>query len=417
MKISLCVITKDEEKNIERCINSVKSIVDEIVVVDTGSADHTVKIVEELGGKVYYFEWINDFAAARNYALSKVNGDWIIFLDADEYVSKDSLPMLRPVIEKAHQLKLDVVETDWININQVNQTFQSSMPITRILKKSPLLGYKGKIHETIHKIKGNIKKLDAVDSIKIFHIGYSTDIVQEKKKSDRNIQLLYKELEKKPNSSNIHFYLAESFNLDGKVEKVLEHIKEVFKYHNGNLNGIYQKSYFYQLNSMIALKYEESDIIEIYNKAIHFDKTYPDYEIAMGKYYVEKGEYRKAVSYFSQCIEKMNTYKGSSESWVSTNAKQVFKIVANLYYMLQDYEGCVKYLIFILNVYKDDEESLIQLLKILKDRSSLEEIFSIINKIYDMTLERDKIIVLRACVALKDPKISAFVKDILENQN
>lgn len=413
MKISLCVITKNEEKNIETCINSVKNIVDEIVVIDTGSIDNTVDIVQKLGGKVYYFDWIDDFSAVRNYALSKVNGDWIIFLDADEYISKDSLPMLKSVIQKAHKLKLDVIETDWININQVDQTFQSSMPIVRILKKSPLLRYKGKIHETIHKVKGNIKKLNAINTIKIFHVGYSADIIQEKKKSDRNIQLLYKELEKKPNSSNIHFYLAESFNLGRNVEKVFEHIKEVFKYENGTLNGIYQKSYFYQLNSMVTLEYEENDIMDIYNKAIEFDKTYPDYEVVIGNYYIEKKEYKKAVFYFCQCIEKMNAYKGISESWIVTRPKEVYKIVANLYYLIGDYEECVRYLIFILKVYKDDEESLIKLLKILKDNASFKEISSIINKIYDVKLEQDKLVILRACVALKDSELSVFIKDIL----
>ena len=85
MKISACVITKNEEKNIARCINSYKDIVDEIILVDTGSTDNTVEIAKSLGAKIYYYEWQNDFSAAKNYALSMAKGDWIIFLDADEF--------------------------------------------------------------------------------------------------------------------------------------------------------------------------------------------------------------------------------------------------------------------------------------------------------------------------------------------
>ena len=83
--ISACIITKNEEKNIVRCLNSIKDIVDEIIVVDTGSNDKTINIAEKYTNNIYHYKWSDDFAKARNFAIDKANGDYILFLDADEY--------------------------------------------------------------------------------------------------------------------------------------------------------------------------------------------------------------------------------------------------------------------------------------------------------------------------------------------
>jgi tetratricopeptide (TPR) repeat protein len=85
--ISLCMITKDEENNLVKCLRSVKPVVDEIIVVDTGSADRTRDIATVLGAKVFEFPWENDFSAARNFSISQARGDWILILDADEVIS------------------------------------------------------------------------------------------------------------------------------------------------------------------------------------------------------------------------------------------------------------------------------------------------------------------------------------------
>ncbi len=85
--LSLCMIVKNEEENIGRCLASVKPVVDEMIVVDTGSTDRTIDIAKAFGAQVYDFEWTNNFAEARNFSLSKAAGDWILVLDADEVIS------------------------------------------------------------------------------------------------------------------------------------------------------------------------------------------------------------------------------------------------------------------------------------------------------------------------------------------
>ena len=88
-RISQCMIVKNEEKNIEKALSWGKGVVSEQIVVDTGSTDRTVELAEKMGAKVYHFEWIDDFSAAKNFAISKAKYEWIALLDADEYFSEE----------------------------------------------------------------------------------------------------------------------------------------------------------------------------------------------------------------------------------------------------------------------------------------------------------------------------------------
>jgi O-antigen biosynthesis protein len=105
--VSLCMIVRDEERNIGRCLESIKPIVNEMIVVDTGSKDGTKSIAMSYGAKVYDFKWNDDFAAARNFGLQKAGCDWILVMDADETISKIDHSAFRDfchaIDEKDHQ--------------------------------------------------------------------------------------------------------------------------------------------------------------------------------------------------------------------------------------------------------------------------------------------------------------------------
>ena len=87
--LSLCMIVKDEERTLERCLNSVKSFINEIIIVDTGSKDKTKEIAKAFNAKIYDFKWINDFAAARNFSFRKATSDYILWLDGDDFINSE----------------------------------------------------------------------------------------------------------------------------------------------------------------------------------------------------------------------------------------------------------------------------------------------------------------------------------------
>ena len=96
--LSLCMIVKDEEEMLPDCLKSVKEWVDEMIIVDTGSTDKTIDIAGSFDAKVLNFEWVNDFSAARNFALSHVTSDYVLVLDADERLGPGSGSKVRQVI-------------------------------------------------------------------------------------------------------------------------------------------------------------------------------------------------------------------------------------------------------------------------------------------------------------------------------
>ena len=117
------MIVKNEENTIERCINSVKDIVDEIIIVDTGSTDNTLSILNKLNITPYKFNWTNNFSSARNYSFSKATKDYILWLDADDILSPNDL-------NKFKSLKSTLTEDiDSVSMNYILSTNSQNEPI------------------------------------------------------------------------------------------------------------------------------------------------------------------------------------------------------------------------------------------------------------------------------------------------
>jgi glycosyltransferase involved in cell wall biosynthesis len=102
MKLSLCMIVRDNEKTIRPCIESILPWVDEVVVVDTGSKDQTPAIVQSFGAKLSFFEWADDFSAARNESIDRANGEWIFWMDSDDTINAECGRKLRILADSVH---------------------------------------------------------------------------------------------------------------------------------------------------------------------------------------------------------------------------------------------------------------------------------------------------------------------------
>ena len=107
--VSLCMIVKNEEENLGKCLKSLQGIVDEMIVVDTGSEDRTVDIAKEFGAKVYDFKWTGDFSEARNYSFSLATCDYIYSADADEELDEDNRQRFIRLKKDIEELDIDIV--------------------------------------------------------------------------------------------------------------------------------------------------------------------------------------------------------------------------------------------------------------------------------------------------------------------
>lgn len=156
--ISLCLIVKNEEKTLARCLESVRAAVDEIVIVDTGSSDGTKSIAAAFTEAVYDFEWINDFAAARNFAFSKATQEYILWLDADDVLKPEDLEKLL-ALKAVLTTAVDVVSMPYhLSFNQQGQV-TSQLRRNRLVKREKGFLWIGAVHEYLE-VYGSIQNSD-----------------------------------------------------------------------------------------------------------------------------------------------------------------------------------------------------------------------------------------------------------------
>ena len=180
IEISACVIVKNEEKNIGRWLASMQACADELVVVDTGSTDRTQELAKAAGARLFSFAWRDDFAAAKNFALEQARGRWILFLDADEYFTPETVTHVRPLLRRMER-RLDVAgilcRLTNIDLDDGGRLTTAVVQL-RMFRNLRGLRYQGAIHETLTIPEG--KTLELTKEVEIYHTGYSRSIVQAK---------------------------------------------------------------------------------------------------------------------------------------------------------------------------------------------------------------------------------------------
>jgi len=145
--LSVCLITKNEERFLAGCLDSVRAAADEIVVVDTGSLDRTVEIARDYGCRVLHRAWDDDFSAARNSGLAAARGRWILCLDADERVS-DAAALIPAIREAAPEVGGFLIERhDVVTHPEDGQTDVYPIGILRLFRNQPAIRYEGIVHE------------------------------------------------------------------------------------------------------------------------------------------------------------------------------------------------------------------------------------------------------------------------------
>ncbi|MBT4539404.1 glycosyltransferase [Candidatus Woesearchaeota archaeon] len=257
VSLSLCMIVKDEEMFLEQCLNSVKGLVDEIIIVDTGSTDNTKEIASKFTKKIYDFEWCDDFSAARNESLKHAIGDWILVLDADETISKKDHQKINDAINSG-AVAFQLIHRHYTNdsmvdgwISSISDSYKESndalgfysRPIVRLFKNDPHVLFEGCVHENVNesvRLVGTIQLL----KIPIHHYG-KLDLKKLKCKWE-----LYESLGEKKLSDDhfTHYQLGVQYSSNNKINESIIAFKksiELYPEHAKSwamLGAMYKKS-------------------------------------------------------------------------------------------------------------------------------------------------------------------------------
>ena len=150
--ISLCMIVKNEEKILARCIDSLEGIYDEAIIVDTGSTDQTKAVAAQYTDKVYDFEWIDDFAAARNFAMSKASCDYVYMADADEVLDKENNRKFK-ILKEALDGEVEVVQMNYVNQLSNGSVYNfDKEPRAKLYKRVREFRFTDPIHEVVREL-------------------------------------------------------------------------------------------------------------------------------------------------------------------------------------------------------------------------------------------------------------------------
>lgn len=280
--ISLCMIVRNEEQWLQQCIDSVKGLVSELIIVDTGSTDKTKDIAKQNGAKVFDFAWGNDFAAARNFSISKASCNWVLWIDADEAIAKKDHDTIKKLIAEA-QFPLIVLEQRHYTNDTKNPLFKKIdsryteeakgfagyIPTltTRLFKNKIGLHFDGVVHETLDKSMQKLGLKFLRTDIPIHHYRNMKSDAMMKTKNEKYDKLLE---EKEKN--------------DPKDIKTL-HDLAITHLQKGDLKTAF--SYFRKIYDL------DIELLEPY--------------LGMGLIWAKRGDYQRAIKFFLTAMGKKTT--------------------------------------------------------------------------------------------------------------
>jgi len=207
-RLSVCLIIKDEEKVLERCLRSVTAVASEIIIIDTGSSDSSIPIAKSCGASVLERAWPGSFATARNMSLDAATGDWIFVIDADETITKKSVKHLQDHLSNSDRFRRSPVYNVTILSQLEDRTLKQRHHMTRLFRNSPSLRFEGDVHESISLPFGTAPELSRVE---IVHDRSHLSPKELGEKRKRNIALLLSCIEDAPQSAQLLHYLGNEY--------------------------------------------------------------------------------------------------------------------------------------------------------------------------------------------------------------
>lgn len=399
--ISLCMIVKNEEKVIERCLSSVVHLVDEVIVVDTGSTDRTKELVLKYTSKVHDFEWISDFSAARNYAASKASGEWILVLDADEYVDEENFK------EFILEIKEDNGRYDSYYAKILNFTgnFGESLVQNfhdRIYKNNCEISYYRKIHEQFKSNTGKELKYKN-SSLLIFHSGYLKTTVDEKEKNHRNKELIAKEMKSGKNKAFDYFNLGNEYCSKGEYAKALDSYLEAYKLKRDFQLAWVSTTLIQIIICLINLK-RYTDAMNVIKDAEKIYINSPEFPYLKGEIFFHRGQLEDAKTMFQQIINNNEMYHHIIFRPDLKDQRPHLRL-GEINLIQEDYNGAIYHYTSVLNLNKYNEDSIKKMIFILNKFHSNEEIVSFL---YTKELTNPKNLknYVKACFEVGNPKLA-----------
>lgn len=300
MKISLCMIVKNEQKFIKMCLDSALPLVDEAIIVDTGSTDNTKNIIREYGDKIKLIEanWENDFSKARNIYLENAAGDWILVLDGDEEIICNRNDLINCILNT----QAECFNIRWINVLD-NQEKLNSWAYCRLFRNKGYRYYRP-VHEQLNVDRDKIEILNE-NICRIIHYGYLSENVESKNKIKRNLEILIKDYEKNPEDSFVCYHIGATYAASGEYGKALDFFTKSYVFGLKYGFGGYYFELVKRLSEVTFLLGDYKLCIDFINQLLLEDKVkkFTDLYYIIGNAYYNLKDYKRSLEAFNKCLE------------------------------------------------------------------------------------------------------------------
>lgn len=348
IRISQCLIVKNEESNIERALSWGKDIMWEQIVVDTGSTDRTVELAKKAGARIFSFPWTDDFAAAKNFALEQARGNWIAFLDADEYLMPEDAKKLVRVLKGLPAGKFDGISTGCLNLDDEGN-ISSSATLVRFFRNTPELRYRRRIHEQLEaKSRRELYIGDLTKDISIFHTGYQRKVLDGEAKKGRNRRLILKELEDHPDSYEMLGYMGDECVGDGDYEEAEKWYRRAVAHTPDKVSEFDQRSAV-TFSKLLKLLTEREgtvweDLKEIYGQAVGLLPQEADFDYIVARFFASQGQAGEAIRYLETAIGKLDTYGCNNKALLlAGDLLSAYDLLVRCCYEAGEKQKCVGY--------------------------------------------------------------------------
>ncbi|MDQ0227136.1 tetratricopeptide repeat-containing glycosyltransferase family 2 protein [Metabacillus niabensis] len=373
--ISLCMIVKNEEKVIERCLSSVAHLVDEIIVVDTGSTDRTKEIVSKYTSHIYDFKWIEDFSAARNFAASKATGKWILVLDADEYVDEENFQVFLTDLRNEN----DDYDAYYAKILNFAGSFGETLVQNyhdRIYKNNGKISYYRKIHEQFKHNEGvDLKYKNS--NLLIFHSGYLKHTVDEKDKNKRNKKLIDIEMSNENKNAFDYFNLGNEYSSMGDVTKALDAYVEAYKLKSDFRLSWVSTTLIQIVICLIQLK-RFNDALNVLDDAGVIYENSPEFLYLKGEIFFLRGQMDDAKEVFLEIVNNPENYYHIIFRPDLKDQKPHSRL-GDIYLSENDYNNAIFHYTSLLNINKYNTEGINKVVTLLNKFHTSEEISDFLN--------------------------------------
>lgn len=408
IRISQCMIVKNEEANICKALSWGKDIVWEQIVVDTGSTDKTMEIAADMGAKVYHFPWIDDFAAAKNFAISQARGQWIAFLDADETFASEDVRKLPGILRQLEPTQAQAVTTGWMQLNEKGEITAAGTQI-RIFRNLPGLAYRRRIHEQLEwEDKTPIHVADATKELSILHTGFCGDAWTEKKVNERNLKLILKELEEHPGDHEMMGYLGDEHYAVGNLTKAEEWYRRATEAMPAMLDSRDQRSAatFLYLMQIMSRGQKHEEMAAIYEKAVSLLPEEADFDYIMGEYFADRRIYAEGSRYLEQALHKLEKFGCYNRAMLlNGHLKEAYEKLAWCCLLAGDKEKAVHYSVSVLREQPYSMQALSILMEAFRGKeeqplSKPDTVLGFLDKLYSRNQLKDRLFLLKAAAGV-----------------